>query len=471
MNEQENLQEYQLPDWINVTVSDKGKETRKINEPRFCEVFREEHDLARINETFFLNGEKVTDATVKKMIQEKLEPYFTERTGRKTDDVFITLSNFCFAEQPEPDEWKIYLKDDTTLILNREGNIDEKTEKVFTLTRLPVQLVRKAECPTFRKYLSDLFYPEDIPAIQEFIGYCLVPSTRAQAGMFIHGEGGEGKSVLRDVLMRLFGHAAIQEGIHELGDAFTMINLENKLICIDDDMRTELLNETNTLKKLITARERFQLEAKFKQKREGYIFARVIAIGNSHIGSKFDHSEGFYRRQLLIDCKPKTRAEKDDDRFMSDKCIEEISGILWWALAGLIRLIRNNYNFTISKRMRDTLDGVKHEGNNVLTFAEDNATITFTNAFSDFVTSAELFRAYAVWCMDNGETPIKRNSFARQFPKIYKLNITDKSCGKGLVPGGNSQVQGYTGMRFSAAMTDRLTGLDQKALDKIDRLP
>ena len=473
MDEIEN-QEFQLPDWIFITTVGKGeneREVKHINEPRFCEVFKEENDIVRINGSFYLDGEKVTDDEILKMIQDKLLPHFPEKTGRKTNDVFITLSNSCYAVQPEPDEWKIYCKGNMTLNLNREGKLSEKEEKIFTLTRLPVPFNIDARCPVFQKYLTDLFYEDDIPAIQEFIGYCLVPSTRAQAGLFIHGEGGEGKSVLRDVVMKLFGHAAIQESVHKLGDQFVMANLENKLVCVDDDLRTELLNETETIKKLITAKGKFQLEEKFKQKRDGFIYAKVLAIGNSFIGSKFDHSDGFYRRQLLIDCKPKTRPKDQDDKFMSDNCLEELEGIFVWALLGLSRLVRNNFNFTVSKRMTDTMDGVRHEGNNVLSFTEDPSAVEFTNQFSDQVSSADLFKAYVIWVWDNGETPVKRMTFKKQFAKIAGLRITEQTCGKGKIPGGNSQVQGYTGVKFSKDMTDRLIGLDQKMVDKIDRLP
>lgn len=473
MDELENNQEF--PEWIFTTTSKskqgEDKITFHIDEPKFCEVFKKEYDLVRINGAFYLDGEKTTDDYIRSIVQDKIVPYFKEKTGRRTEDLFKTLCNDCFTDQPEPDEWKIYCKGNITLNLNREGKITQKEEKIFTLTRLPVNFDLNARCPVFEKYLKDLLFEDDIPAVQEFLGYCLVPSTRAQAGLFIHGEGGEGKSVLRDVVMRLFGHSAVQEGIHKLGERFTLIQLENRLVCVDDDMRTELLNETETIKKLITAKGKFQLEDKFVSKRDAYLYARVLAIGNTFIGSKFDHSDGFYRRQLLIDCKPKTRSEKDDDRFMSDKCIEEIDGIFVWALLGLSRLIKNNYNFTISKRMRDTLDGVKHDGNNVLTFTEDQTAIQFTNQFSDYVTSADLVKVYVLWCWDNGESVIKKNSFARQFPKIYKLNINEPSCGKGLVPGGNGQVQGYTGVRLSKDMEDRLTGLTQQDIDKINRLP
>ena len=50
-----------------------------------------------------------------------------------------------------------------------------------------------------------LLYPEDIPTLQEYIGYCLIPSNKGQRMMILKGNGGEGKSQVGAVLGHLFG--------------------------------------------------------------------------------------------------------------------------------------------------------------------------------------------------------------------------------------------------------------------------
>ena len=456
-----------LPEWLMETEYN-GRITRKINEPVFCEMFRSENAVARINGVFYLNGEQVPDDMILSMIQKIISPYFPERTGRRTADLFVTLQNTSFVRQPSPDERKFYCADDLTIEIDDDGILSFTHENVFTLSRLAVKYNPESECPVFMKYLNDMLYPEDIPAVQEYIGYCLIPSTRAQAGLFIHGQGGEGKSILSKVLMRLFSHGAVQEGIHELAERFIMANLENKLICIDDDMKTDKLSDTAVLKKLITnsPQSPIQVERKNRQKYDAFIYARVFAIGNSFIGSKFDHSDGFYRRQLLIDCKPKTRPEDQDDRRMDDKCIAEIEGILNWAISGLIRLVRNGYRFTVSDRMKRTLDDVKHEGNNALSFFEDDSVFNTLGNSDDELSSADLFKAYALWCYDNAETPMRKRSF------LVTLNERFKIYKKRLDPDENKiRRQGFSNIRLTANMKHRVETLDEKTAAKIDRLP
>lgn len=450
----------QLPSWVIVKVSERGNETRTINEPMFCNEFKQKHKVSRINSIYYADGEAVTDDYILKLVQNDIQKLFVEKTGRLVKQVNDTLENTCYATQPEPDDRKIYCRGSTSLILSRSGEPMPLEENVFSLTRIPVKYNPSATCPTFEKYLADLFFPEDIPAIQEFIGYCLVPCTRAQAGLFIQGRGGEGKSVLRDVIMHLFGHAAIQEAIDQLEVRFTLANLENRLVCVDDDMQTDLLNRTGTIKKLITAKEKMPVERKNKQKYETYIFARIIGIGNTHIGAKFDHSDGFYRRQLLIDCKPKTRSAEEDDSFMSDKCVGEIEGIFIWALAGLKRLMQNGYHFSVSDRMKQTIDDTKKEHDNSLSFFEDPSYIVISDDWTQTTTSADLFTAYAFWCKDNAETPVRKGTFQKRVGRRYK------DC-KGKVQG----VNGYTGFTLNPDIRRRIDYMTMDERSWLERLP
>lgn len=437
-----------LPAWIYAVPSRNGV-TKKINEPVFCDLFKTEHHLVRVNGIFYYEGHPVSDDFILNEIQKLIQIHFFERVGILTGNVCKTLANACYTEQPEPDERKVYCADYTTLTISDTGEIVQQEEDVFTLTRIPVRYDPAASCPTFEKYLRDIFYEEDIPAIQEFIGYCLAATTRAQAGLFIHGKGGEGKSVLRDVIMRLFGHTVKQEAISNLDKQFVIANLENMLVCIDDDMDTSLMRDTSMLKKIITSKGLQQVERKHLQKHDAYIFARIIGIGNSFIGSMFDQSDGYYRRQLLIDCKPKTREK--DDRFMSDKCTAETQGVLNWALQGLCRLVRNGFNFTVSERMQDTLNSIRRENDNVLAFLENNVEDTGNN--DDFISSADLFAAYALDCKDNGDMPVKKKTFQTRISEKYRdrkdrriqhIVASEYSSSSSV----DRKVTGYTGLRF-----------------------
>ena len=460
-----------LPEWVIVKSGREGV-TFKINEPMFADWFEKQFNVVQICESFFIDGEKVDDGTVLKMIQEQIEPYIIERTGVITGNIIKTVGNSCRTQQPEPDIRKIYCSGGVTLNIGYDGSVTPTEEDVFTLTRIPVRYNPEADCPVFRdKYLADLFYKEDIPVLQEYLGYCLIPCTKAQKGLFVFGEGGEGKTTLGTVTKKLFGHAAVSLGVHKLGERFELANTENKLVLIDDDMQTELLSETNVVKQLITAESQMTVEEKGKQRRETFLYSRIFAIGNRHVGSKFDHSEGFYRRQLIIDVRPKHRTEEEDDPFMAEKCCDELEGILNWAIEGLQRLIRNNFRFTVSERMKKNLTETRHENNNVLAFMEDESAIVVTNMFCDSACSADLLKAYLLWCDDNGETPVKDRTFATRMKDINgKGRWSNKTpTGKFEKSGKEKLANGYFYIRIADDLMERVKAADQKTLDSIKR--
>ena len=54
--------------------------------------------------------------------------------------------------------------------------------------------------------MEELLNPDDILTLQEYMGYMLLPTTKAQKMMLIIGKGGEGKSRIGLVLRELFGN-------------------------------------------------------------------------------------------------------------------------------------------------------------------------------------------------------------------------------------------------------------------------
>ena len=85
-----------------------------------------------------------------------------------------------------------------------DGHFDP--EKQFCLNRLKVAYNETAPRPErFLAFLDDLLYPDDIPTLQEFLGYCLIPTNKAQKTMIITGSGGEGKSRLGLVMRSILG--------------------------------------------------------------------------------------------------------------------------------------------------------------------------------------------------------------------------------------------------------------------------
>ena len=70
----------------------------------------------------------------------------------------------------------------------------------------------------------------------------------------IKGEGGEGKSQIGPVLARLFGCNMKDGSIAKISDnRFARADLEHIHLLVDDDMKMEVLKQTNYVKSIVTA--------------------------------------------------------------------------------------------------------------------------------------------------------------------------------------------------------------------------
>ena len=149
--------------------------------------------------------------------------------------------------------------------------------------------------------------------LQEYLGYCLIPTNRGQVMMLLKGNGGEGKSRIGVVMQKLLGSNLKNGSIAKVERSpFARADLEHELLMVDDDMKLEALKSTHYLKSLITAEMPMDLERKGEQSYQGKMYVRFLAFSNGDLESLYDHSDGFYRRQLILSVKKKPPNREDD---------------------------------------------------------------------------------------------------------------------------------------------------------------
>ena len=324
----------------------------KIDEVGFCESFRESHPMLCIHETFFTRDGKVTDESrLKSEIYQMIKPYVRTGVSKKVNNLLEALRSECFSPPLPIYHDRIHVANGTLFL---DGRFEES--KDFCLNRLPVRYDPDAPKPErWLRFLDELLIPEDILTLQEFMGYCLIPSTKAQKMLMLVGKGGEGKSRVGIVLSALLGINMYSGSIAKVETSpFARADLEYGLLMVDDDMKMEALPDTNILKTLITAELPMDLEKKGKQSYQGTMYVRFIGFGNGALKSRYDRSVGFFRRQIILTVKDKP-ADRVDDPFLSEKLIAEIDSIFLWALEGLRRLMGNDFRFTLSERSRENM--------------------------------------------------------------------------------------------------------------------
>ena len=390
---------------VNQSVWFDGK---SINEALFCDDFLGRHKIIYTNGAFFTPDGRVTnDLPLRSEIFDELRCCAVSNIPRKISNIVELMKLAALVEDFPPETDRIHLANGTLML---DATFTEGKPEIVRC-RLPVAYNPDAPTPTrWLAFLDGLLYPEDIPTLQEFIGYCLIPSNKGQRMMVIKGSGGEGKSQIGAVLSALFGSNMKDGSIGKISEnRFARADLEHILLCIDDDMRMEALRQTNYVKSIVTAQSKMDLERKGKQSYQGWMCARLLAFSNGDLQALFDRSDGFYRRQLVLTTKEKP-TDRVDDPDLAEKMKAEVEGILLWAFEGLQRLIANNFKFTESQRTRENREAVKRDNNNVFDFLESEGYIR--RKADATISSKELYEVYQIFCTENGLTALKPRSFS-----------------------------------------------------------
>lgn len=417
--------------------------TLKINDGVFARLYMTVNKMVFANGAFYspegMQSVGLVQNEILESISDRLTVNIASNTKKVVDALKITAFNdsFDFA--------------DKMLIPFANGDmvLDGTRQWVFTLDgkqpvpyRLPVKFVPLGEprkTTYFNKWLDDLFTPEDIVTLQEYIGYCLLPTTRGQKCLLLIGDGGIGKSVISDILTAIFGKSltAPNDTQQFLADKFKLAELENQLVFYEDDLSDKLLEETGVFKKLITNQTYLTADRKNEQPFKFKPYCRFIMCGNDMLASKYDKTDGFYRRLLPIRVKPKDPNRKNIPD-MGARVAKEAEGIIQWALVGLKRLMDNNWQFTVSERSDNYLNGYKAMSDHFPDFVED----AFEFGEDKDFTTTELLMAYKNWCRRNAITPCSDRVATRWFAnneEKYKLVRTQN------ISRSTGRVRGYKG--------------------------
>ena len=181
------------PDWFD------GKH---LNEVLFCAEFLRDHPMKSINGAFFTTEGRITDENkLRKEVYDRIKPYFTQGITKRVTALIDTMRMECYSPDLPLHHDRIHVKNGTLFL---DGHFTP--DKDYCRNRLPVSYNPNAPKPEkWLRFLSELLESDDILTLQEFMGYCFIPSTKGQKMLLLIGKGGEGKSRIGLVLRSLLG--------------------------------------------------------------------------------------------------------------------------------------------------------------------------------------------------------------------------------------------------------------------------
>ncbi|MDR3413429.1 MAG: phage/plasmid primase, P4 family [Formivibrio sp.] len=280
------------------------------------------------------------------------------------------------------------------------GELEAHSPDHMLRNKVDILFDPSAECLKFLEFLDEVFGPdadkaEKIAFLRQWLGYLLIPDTSYQKMVWLVGAGGNGKSVLLQVVECLVGSENISHVmLDRLGTPAVRAELVGKTLNISADLPKDTMINDGYIKAIV-AGDPIDAEPKFKQPFSFKPHVRLMAAMNN-LPRTNDTSDGFFRRTVILMFNRKFTESEQNPR-LAEELREELPGILNWALAGLADLRLKN-GFTIPPSSMSALSTYRVESNPVQLFAEGCLTACDSGGY----VATELYEIYMSWASARG---------------------------------------------------------------------
>lgn len=370
----------------------------------------EKDEVWAYDEGIYINqGKSIIKKELRKILGLSYNQFLVKKVIDKIiADTFIKSSDFFIEENPY-------------LLPTKNCIVDLKT-----LTRIPyhhkykffskLEILYNSEslCPEIHKHLNKVFNSkEDILLFQEAIGNCLLRKYKYQKSIMFSGSGRNGKGVTIELIKSLFGMSnCASESLQDLEKEFHTCNLHSKFVNIIGDMDKTSLKQTGLFKGLtgddmVSAARKFMTPINFSN------YAKFIFSCNE-LPIVYDESRGFWDRWLFFDFN-KTFVSEEEYNIKENKTNYEIinqntkekllsetelQGFLNFAIAGFVRLEKNN-GFSSSTTHENIKLKWTCKSDSFLSFCYDN----IETSSLDYIPKEELRQVYSSYCTNKNLYP------------------------------------------------------------------
>jgi len=349
-------------------------------------------------------------------------------------------------------------------IVVNNGILDTKNRILFAhspeeihINKIPIFYDPEAKImPEFEEFLKTVFKNVEwqIPIVQEMFGFCLYKEYFLEKFFFLVGDGGNGRSVLLNILTDFLGVNNISGlTLHEIckpPDKHILVGLHGKFANICGETGNEDIKDIGNAKRatggdVIEARDLYKSWIKFYNHAKFFFSMNEPPVIH-------DNTRGRKRRMVILDFPVKFVAGKNakEKETLRAELIkpESLSGILNWSLEGLDRLLKNRV-FTGELSESKTAINYEKKSNPVKYFVQEHIDTVFEGlddtkdkvAFaSSRVTESEILQAY-VWYAKKNTLPSisKAKIMATVKYECERAGIFVNKCRDRYMVGSNGQ--------------------------------
>jgi putative DNA primase/helicase len=384
------------------------------------------------------------EAYIASRIQELLRESQIVEDVRKNliSEIVAFIQRETYKERSEFDDDRELLACENGVLNVTTGELIPFTGEEMLMVKIPVKYEPEADCPKFRKFLTEVITEENIPLVEEMIGYCLFRDYNYHKAFMLVGEGKNGKSTLIKTIKAFLGmNNIISLSLQEIEESqFIKGNLYGKLANLYADLDQKALRTTGKFKMLVggdnvTADRKFRDVFSFKN------YAKMIFSANTFPKAP-DDTEAFFRRWAIIPFPNKFMGASDNKNLITEfEKPEEMSGILNLAITGLKRLLVNG-DFSAEQTTKDVRTLWIRNSDSVQAFWMDGIETSLEGKTGKL----EVLNAYFDYCREQKLLAVSENTFFKDFRRVARFDERQEVV-------GGVRVRMYYGIRLTKSET------------------
>lgn len=284
--------------------------------------------------------------------------------------------------------------------------------------RIAVPFDYRADSPVPTRWLSfldDLWHddPEAIDALAEFMGYVISGRLDLHKILLLIGPTRAGKGVIARILKALVGKGNYAgPTLASLGTNFGLSPLIGKPLAIISDARLGDHNVNQVVERLlsVSGEDALTVDVKYRDPWTGTLPTRFLLISNEL--PRFGDASGAIANRFVVLTLRQSWLGRENTN-LTTELIDELPGILSWALDGLERLTRQG-RFTEPASSTDAILTLADLVSPASAFVRDRCT---TGPGREVACDA-LYAAWKSWAEDNGHRAGSVQKFGRNLRAV-----------------------------------------------------
>lgn len=350
------------------------------------------------------------------------------QTSRLREALAYIKNTVCLVTPEEATDYSTRLNLQNGLLDLKTLELKPHSPEFRTIIQLSVAYDPAADCSAIDTFLQTVVPLDAIPVIEEYSGYCLIPTMRYEKCLLLHGEGGNGKGTLIDVLETLLGPKAVSNVSFQAltENRFATADLFGKMANMHSDIPSKTLENTAQFKEVVSG-DMIRAEEKNKPAFSFKNHAKLIYSANEPPASK-DNTEGFHRKLLIIPFPTKFTDRKLRKSLFTPVAL---SGFFLRALQGMQRLQKQG-DFTKSETVEKSRAAYRIQSDIISHFLSEYC------SFSAEETTGKqaLYDAFRTACSRWGNFPVSQTKFNARLcalhPSVVEIRVSTVRSWRGV---------------------------------------